>query len=121
MEVGSGELLMDGLQQHVVVLAHGCSSAGASSRRGRSDAGRRVELGAVGEAEGRAVDEAVQSDQRQRDGDDAPQGEPAGGEQRDVRNHAEQRLRRPERKQGHQVMSLGSGAQTIICFTSGSV
>lgn len=55
-----------------------------------------MELRGVGEAEGRAINQAVHSDEGQRDGDDAAQRAPAVTEGGDVRNDAEQRFRRPE-------------------------
>lgn len=95
VEVGSGELLMDGLQQDVVRLAFlrplpppsSCCSSGTQER---------LELRRVGEAEGGAIDEAVQSEERQGDGRDVPQTAPALTEDGDVRNDAEQRLGRPK-------------------------
>lgn len=57
-----------------------------------------MELGAVGEAEGRAVNQTVQSDERQGDGDDSSQTAPTVREDSDVGDDAEQRLWRPEMK-----------------------
>lgn len=58
-----------------------------------------MELRAVGEAEGCAINEAVHSDESQGDGDDATQRAPTVTKDGDVRNHAEQRFRRPEEKE----------------------
>ena len=100
VEVGSSELLMDGLQQDVLLLARLHPSFSLPPSCCRSSDGRWLELGGVGEAEGRAVDQAVQSDERQGDGDDASQTAPAVAEHGDVRDDAEQRFGRPEEKEG---------------------
>lgn len=115
MEVRSGELLMDGLQQDVLLLPPLSPSLPPPSRHGTS-AGwrRRLELGAVGEAEGGAIDQTVQSDERQGDGDGASQAAPTVGEDGDVRDDAEQRLCGPEReKQGERIKQIEDGGD--IC------
>ena len=96
MEVGPGELLVDGLQQDVVLLALIHPSLSPPSARRPSDGWRRLELGGVGETERRVINQAVQSDEAQGDGDDAAQAAPAVAEDGDVRDHAEQRLGRSE-------------------------
>ncbi|CAG5978063.1 unnamed protein product [Menidia menidia] len=63
-----------------------------SRASGRSPGGRRqVELRGVGETEGCPIYQAVHPDQGKGNGDGAPQAAPAVGENRDVRNHAQQR------------------------------
>lgn len=117
MEVCSGELLMDGLQQDVLLLPPLSTSLPPPSRHGTS-AGwrrRRLELGAVGEAEGGAIDQTVQSDERQGDGDGASQAAPTVGEDGDVRDDAEQRLRGPEReKQGDRIKQMEDGGDIRV-------
>lgn len=56
-----------------------------------------MELRGVGEAEGRAINEAVGPDEGQRDSDDVPQTPPAITEDGNIRNDAEQRSGRPGR------------------------
>lgn len=114
MEVGSGELLMDGLQQEVVLLSSLRPSLSLPSSGCSSDGRSRLELGGVGEAEGRPINQAVQSDEGQRDGDDASQTAPTVGEDRDVRNDAEQRFGRPEEKKTNNV--FGINVVTILVF-----
>lgn len=96
VEVGPGELLMDGLQQVVPLLASCSPFLSLAPFSDPSDGRGWLVLRGVGEAEGGAVNEAVQSDERQRDGDHPPQTTPPTGEGRDVRDNADQRLRRPE-------------------------
>lgn len=98
VEVGSSELLMDGLQQDVLPLSalRGSLLSFCCSLDGQQQ--RRLELRGVREAEGRAVNQAVQSDEGQRDGDGVSQVMPTVSEDRDVGNDTEQRFGRPERK-----------------------
>lgn len=98
VEVGSGELLVDGLQQDVLLLTSLSPSLSLPSCRRSSNGQRRQELGGVRETEGRAIDQTIQTDERQGDGDDVSQTAPAAGEDGHVRNDAEQRLGRPEKK-----------------------
>lgn len=103
VEVGSGELLMNGLQQDVVLLASTCSTlsppSSTSSSSTTSDQCWWLELGGVCEAERRTVNQAVQSDERQGHGDDATQAAPPTVEDGDIRNNTEQRLGRPKQRQ----------------------
>lgn len=95
VEVGSGELLVDCLQQDVVPLVPVRPSV--SPRRQLSPGGGgRLELRCVGEREGRAINDAIQSDERQRDAHDAAQETAAATEHRHVGNDTEQRLGRSE-------------------------
>lgn len=98
VEVGSGELLMDGLQENILLLStvqssvlppSSCCQARCSLRW------RWLELRSVGEGEGRSVNHAVQSHQRQWDSDCLTQAAPTCGEDRDVRHDTNQSFRRP--------------------------
>lgn len=113
MEVGSGEFLMDGLQQDVSALSslHLCLSF--LSPCCSSDGWwwwRRLELGGVGEAEGRAVNQAVGPDEGQGDGDGVSDTAPTVHEDRDIRNDAEQRLGRPKRREQEIKLGIESGS-----------
>lgn len=98
VKIGSGELLMDGLQQDVIVLSYTHPSFSLPSSGCDSGRRGRLELRRVGETEGGAIYQSIQSDERQRDSDDAPQTAPAVAENRNIGNDAEQRFGRPERK-----------------------
>lgn len=74
-----------------------------------------MELGGVGEAERRTINQAVQTDESQRDGDAAPQTAPAVTEGRDVGDDAEKRFRRPERKNEKKVRRCSVGTITKTC------
>lgn len=97
VEVGSGEFLMDGLQQEVPALSSLRPSLSwlrpRSSSHGRQ---RRLDLGGVGEAEGRAVNQAVGPEEGQGDGDGVSHAAPSVREDRDIGNDAEQRPGGPE-------------------------
>lgn len=98
VKIGSGELLMDGLQQDVIVLSSTHPSFSLPSSGCHSGRRGRLELRRVGETVGGAINQSIQSDERQRDGDDAPQTAPAVAENRNIGNDAEQRFGRPERE-----------------------
>lgn len=107
MKVGFGELLMNHLQQDVRLLLRASMWPGLSPPPTcRASGGQgQGELRGVGEAEGRAINEAVSSDEGQRDGDDVSQTAPAVTEEGHVRNDAEQRSGRPGRKRSWRFVS----------------
>lgn len=87
MEVGAGELLVDGVDEGVGICSVLCASP---ARLGRSGV-----LWGIGEGEGAAVDEAVHPEQGQGHGDGVPQPPPLSTEHGHIGNHAQHGLRGP--------------------------